>query len=210
MFPFQNKEEKTEKNKKTKTTGVKMETDCNIDINDYQEYIGIDPGVKNTLALVRREKDGKREENLIIKSKDTHCASRKRNKKQQKKTSKYDKMIMKYLKRNYRDPKQLPSSKSTDYFKLVDFKLKFYKTGTECYMRRKITHFKFRKYISNQKVLNSLCEKVNSTILNNTDIYLIVSHSYQLFFSGLWKRHRKRKKNYIHRQPWKKPHERLC
>lgn len=52
-----------------------MEIDDNINIDDdYPELIGIDPGVKSILSLVRSEKDSRKEENVVIKSKDTHCS----------------------------------------------------------------------------------------------------------------------------------------
>lgn len=60
------------------------------------------------------------------------------------------------------------------------------------------------------KVLNSLCEKVSSININNTDIYSIVSHLYQLFFFRFTVTQETKKKNYIRWQPWKTPHERLC
>lgn len=129
-----------------------------IVIEDYNEHIAIDPGVINTLSIVRRKNN--KEENIIVTTKDANLAYKKRAKRQNKMTRKFDTMIFNYLK-EYEDPKQQPSSKSIDFKKFVNFKLKFFAEGVAAYMQKRVTNVKFEKYISDQKVTDSLCKSVS-------------------------------------------------
>lgn len=121
-----------------------MDTQESIDIAKYHEFIGIDPGVKNTLSIVRREeKDGQIiEDNHIVSSKSIHSKTRSRSKRQKNLTQLFDEKITSYLVEEYENEKT-PSAKSTDFRKFI--KLRFFNEGTECYFRKEVAKMKFRK-----------------------------------------------------------------
>lgn len=135
-----------------------MEEDINLD--GYDTVIGIDPGVKKTLTLVRRinntQKSIIEEKNEAITSHRMNLSARNRMCKQRKYTMKFDDMIAKYLSKQ----EEQPSAKSTNYTNFVDFKLKFFTSGTAAYMKKKITKLHFQKYVDNQKDMSNLCKKV--------------------------------------------------
>lgn len=146
---------KTKENNKQKEQKINEEK--------IEEYIAIDPGVRNTISVVKRcYKNSKiYENNFCLKAHKFHHGTKffQRNINQLELTKKVDARIKRYL-RKYESHEQ-PSAKSMQFQKFVNFKLKFFNHATEVYMKDEITELKFSKYIETQRYKSTINKRVS-------------------------------------------------
>lgn len=143
---------------------VESKKDDRNKIDDFVEYIGIDPGVRKTISIVKRSYDIDQkvsEEHSSMRAREYYFDTNyfKIKKRQSKMTEDFDKLERKLMDSSaYKNNK--PSSKSIDFRNFIDFKLKLFKRGTEAYMKKGITALRLERYRYTQKHIDKMCKKV--------------------------------------------------